>query len=156
MDVSCCSTDPVADILRFILKGSTSSGVSSHYAELKKAITTADFFTPLGDNKAITVPHAYQPSACRDVANLVVEEVLDEGTYGCVSVAKDPVSGKNFALKLLKNTNGRYDSWHNTWSVCATARKGLRYLFPDRGVCIIMSAMISPQRPPKRSIGPHP
>lgn len=94
----------IGDIVRFVKEGCSNQGVAAHYAELKKAVKAADLESPASPG---TVVHKYKPHACRDARLLRVEETLDEGTYGCVSVAKDPSTGKIYALKLLKNTNGR-------------------------------------------------
>eukprot|EP01094_Clydonella_sp_ATCC50884_P029442 TRINITY_DN9220_c0_g1_i4.p1 TRINITY_DN9220_c0_g1~~TRINITY_DN9220_c0_g1_i4.p1 ORF type:complete len:806 (-),score=303.03 TRINITY_DN9220_c0_g1_i4:476-2809(-) len=94
----------IGDIIKFVKEGCSNQGVAAHYAELKRAVSSADLEPPASSG---AVTRKYKPRACRDARLLRVEETLDEGTYGCVSVAKDPTTDQIFAIKLLKNTNGR-------------------------------------------------
>ena len=81
------------------------ASVRSELAPLRDATVTVPL--PGSEENSGRAPKVYAPAACRSVDNFKVEEDLDEGTYGCVSVARDIKTNETVALKLLKNTNGR-------------------------------------------------
>jgi hypothetical protein len=53
--------------------------------------------------------HEFIAKPCRALESIVREEVICEGTYGTVWVAKDRFTNETVALKQLKNTIGRYE-----------------------------------------------